>query len=268
LHDALEALRLFILAIALEPFGFHHAAAQRRRRLLILSGEVVFADGPADVLQDIERLTIAVQRLAQTAGKTSRSPDRLDPVHLVGFGDRRKAQNFPGLQRKDVADEVGLVQPLHDNDNSAAALVVEPAVQGVDEPVVGGVALRRGERLLRLQRIVDQDDVGAASGQHAAGRGGKPVALAGGDELLNGLAVRRQAGPKDLPIPRACHDAAAIAGKLVGEVLGIADAQDLGRGIVPETPRRKGDRGQQGFQMARRQIDDQPLSGRKPLKMR
>jgi hypothetical protein len=37
---------------------------------------------------------------------------------------------------------------------------------------------------------------------------------------------------------------------------------------VPETPGREGDRGQQGFQMAGRQIDDQPLTGRKSLKIR
>jgi hypothetical protein len=45
--------------------------------------------------------------------------------------------------------------------------------------------------------------------------------------------VWRQAGWKDPPIPRALHDAAGVAGELVGEVLGIADAEDLGRGIVP-----------------------------------
>jgi hypothetical protein len=32
------------------------------------------------------------------------------------------------------------------------------------------LSLRVGERLLRLQRIIDQDDVGTASGEHAAGR--------------------------------------------------------------------------------------------------
>src|SRR5271155_1988739 len=118
-----------------------------------------------------------------------------------------------------MADEVVLVQPLHDNYNSATALVVEPAVEGVDEPVVGGVSLRLGERLLRLQGVIDQDDIGTASSQHALGGGGEPVALPGGDELLHSLAVRRQAGPKDLPIPGARHDAAAIAGELVGELL-------------------------------------------------
>ena len=71
------------------------------------------------------------------------------------------------------------------------------------------------------------------------------------------LAVRRQAGPKELSIPRAHHDAAAIARELVGEILGIADAEDLGRRIEPETPGREGDRGHQRFQMSRRQVDDQ-----------
>ena len=64
--------------------------------------------------------------------------------------------------------------------------------------------------------------------------------------------VTRSCSPKDLAIPRARHDAATIARELIGEVLGIADTEDLGRGIVPETPGREGDRGQQGFQIAGR----------------
>jgi hypothetical protein len=85
-------------------------------------------------------------------------------------------------------------------------------------PLVGGLSLRVGERLLRLQRIIDQNDVGPASGEHTAGGGGEPVALAGSYELLHCLAVRDEAGREDLPIPRAQHDAAAIAGELVGEL--------------------------------------------------
>jgi len=36
---------------------------------------------------------------------------------------------------------------------------------------------------------------------------------------------------------------------------GIADAEDLRCRIAPQTPGRKGDRGQQGFQVPRRQVD-------------
>src|SRR3954453_17942281 len=48
LHDAVEALRQFALAIALEPFRLDQTTAQRRGGLLILAGEIVFADRPAD----------------------------------------------------------------------------------------------------------------------------------------------------------------------------------------------------------------------------
>ena len=117
------------------------------------------------------------------------------------------------------------------------------------------MTLSLGERLLGLQRIVDQDDVGPPPGQHAAIGGGEAVSLGGGHELLHGLAVGGKAGPKDPPVPLAHHDAAAVAGELVGEFLAIADAEDLRRGVVPEAPGREGDRGQQRFQVTRRQID-------------
>jgi hypothetical protein len=58
------------------------------------------------------------------------------------------------------------VQPLHDDDDGTPPLVVLPAVESVVIPVVGSLPLRVGERLLRLRRIIDQDDVGTASGQH------------------------------------------------------------------------------------------------------
>ena len=105
-----------------------------------------------------------------------------------------------------------------------------------------GLPLRPGERLLRLQGIVDQDDVGTAyQVEHTTGGGSEPITLAGGGEFLDRPAMRRQTGQEDPPIPRAHHDAATIAGELVGEILGIADAQDPGRGIVPQTPGRERD---------------------------
>ena len=45
--------------IALEPFRLDQAAAERGRGLLILAGEIVFADRPADVLEGGERLALA-----------------------------------------------------------------------------------------------------------------------------------------------------------------------------------------------------------------
>ena len=209
-------------------------------------------------VEHLERLAVGMQGLALTTCEAPRSQDRLDLVHLVHFGDRRKAQDFPLLLRENMADQVVLVQPLHDDNDGAVPLVVESAVESMDEPLVAGLPLCVRERLIRLQRVVNQNYVGAATGEHTTGRGGEPVALAGGDELLHRLAVRRQAGREELTIPRAHHDAAAIAGELIGELLGIADAEDLRRGVVPETPGRKSDRGHQRFEVTRRQVDDQP----------
>jgi hypothetical protein len=48
--------------------------------LLILTGEIVFADRPPDALEGVERLAFAMQRLSLPAAKASRSPDRLDLV--------------------------------------------------------------------------------------------------------------------------------------------------------------------------------------------
>ena len=123
--------------------------------MLILAGKVVFADGSPEAVQGVERLAVGVQRLAAPVHEVSRSQDRLDLMHLIGFGDRRKPHDFPGLLREDVADEIVLVQPLHDDDDGAAPLVVEPAVERVVVPLVGGFALRVGKRLLRLQGVID-----------------------------------------------------------------------------------------------------------------
>src|SRR5207253_3520071 len=106
------------------------AAAQGCRGLLILAGEVVFADGPADVRERDERFARRVQRLVPLSGKMSWTPDRLDRVRLVGFGDRREAHHLPWLLPEHVADQVVLVQPLHDDDDAPEAFVVETAVEG------------------------------------------------------------------------------------------------------------------------------------------
>ncbi len=65
------------------------------------------------------------------------------------------------------------MQPVHDQDDRPLLLVVEAAVERVVEPFVGRPALGLGQRLLGFQRVVDDDQVGAAPGQHPADRGSK-----------------------------------------------------------------------------------------------
>src|SRR2546423_4683866 len=118
-----------------------------------------------------------------------------------------------------MADQIVLLQPLHGDDDGASLLVVLPAIEGVIVPFVGGSSLRFGERLFGLERVIDNDDVGAAPGQRAAVRAGDPVALVGGDELLHSLAVGCQeeivfrAAAGEGIKPRIAPDIGAVAAK-------------------------------------------------------
>ena len=125
-------------------------------------------------------------------------------------------------------------------------------------PFVRRLALGLRQGLLGLERVVDDDQVGSAAGQHPANRGGDARALRRRLEFGYGLMARRQAGREEALVPVAGEDAPAIARELVGEVLGVADAEDLRTRLVAEAPGREGDRGEVRLQTARRQADDQP----------
>jgi len=106
-----------------------------------------------------------MQDLARAAAEGLLPEHGLDPVQLVVLGDRREAHHLPRLLRQYMAGEVILVQPVHDQHDGTGELVVEPAVEGVVVPFVRRLALRLRQRLLGLQGIVDDDQVGAAPGQ-------------------------------------------------------------------------------------------------------
>ncbi len=61
---------------------------------------------------------------------------RVDEISLVLFGDSREGDDLPVLLFKDMADEVVLMKPLHNNGDGAATFVVEPAVERVVAPIV------------------------------------------------------------------------------------------------------------------------------------
>src|SRR5271166_1532152 len=258
LYDAVEALGQFRRRVMAEPNRLDETAAQWRGGLLVLAGEIVLPDRPADLLEHCRRLALGVQCLAPPTGKMPRSPYRLDRVGFVLLGDRREAHDLPIFLGQHVADEIVLVQPVHDQDDGTLLLVVQSAVEGMVEPLVGSPPLGLRQGLLGLQRIVDDNDVCTPSGQHPADRGGEPAPLGGRLELRYGLALRGKPGREGPLVPFARDDTPAIARELVGEILRVADAEDLRAGPTPEAPRRKRDRAQQRLQVARRHIDDQP----------
>ena len=138
-------------------------------------------------------------------------------------------------------------------------LVVEPRIERRIEPVVGRPASALGHCVGWLQRVVDEDHVGAAAGQHAADRSRHARAAACGRELGQGLAGRGESCRKQRLVPWGRHHRPAVAGEFVGEVLRVGDVDDGERGIVAEEPRRQGDRSGERLQMPRRHVDDKPL---------
>ena len=60
-----------------------------------------------------------------------------------------------------MADQIILMQPVHDQHDRTFLLVVEPAVEGVVELFVDRLSLGLRQGLLGLQRIVEDDDFGA-----------------------------------------------------------------------------------------------------------
>jgi hypothetical protein len=59
------------------------------------------------------------------------------------------------------------VQAVHDQHDRTIELVVEAAVEGVVVPFVCCLALGLRQRLLGLQRVVDDDQIGTPPGQRA-----------------------------------------------------------------------------------------------------
>ena len=60
----------------------------------------------------------------------------LDPNLLVLLGNCREGNYIPALLLKHMANEVILMKPLHDQDNSVVLLVIEPTDERVVVPLV------------------------------------------------------------------------------------------------------------------------------------
>jgi hypothetical protein len=148
-------------------------------------------------------------------------------VLLVLFRDRRKAQVAPTARGKQMTGKVALVEPLHDQDDAAGLLVIETAKHGVVEPFIGGEATSVGERVIRFEGIVNDDEVSSPTGHGAANRRGDPYSSVGRGELVHSCFRRRESRPKQTLIKLARHELTAVAGVLLGEILGVAGSNHL-----------------------------------------
>src|SRR5882757_6472241 len=110
-------------------------------------------------------------------------------------------------------------------------LVVEARYQGAAEPVDRPLAGWLRNCLLGLERIVDDDEVGAAARERAAGRGGIAAAACRGHELRAAVPCRPH-GREQGPIPRRIDNHAELAMQLAGEFVGVAHHNDAAGRIV------------------------------------
>ena len=165
----------------------------------------------------------------------------------------------PAALGQEMSGQVALVQALHDDDDDAGALVVEPARVGLVEPVERALALGLAQRLARIVRVVDDQHVGALAGRRAADRGGDAVAPRGGLELVLLVLVGGEAQAReDAPVPRCCDHQPAILRVLDAECARVARRHDARRRVVAQEPGRPGDRDTDRLQVAGRHVDDEP----------
>ena len=81
--------------------------------------------------------------MKRRAGQATKCPlpkRGLDDLLFVDFGDRGEGDGLPPLLLENMADQIVLVQSLHDDDNRAPRLVVEARIERAVEPFVGGGA--------------------------------------------------------------------------------------------------------------------------------
>jgi len=94
---------------------------------------------------------------------------------------------LPAALSQEVAGQVILMQALHDHNNGARVFVVEArdkrAAVPVDDSLPGGLRME----LIGVQGIVDDDQIGAASGKRSANGSRISAAALGRDEFESGF---------------------------------------------------------------------------------
>src|SRR5262249_9689727 len=83
----------------------------------------------------------------------------------VGLSDRRQIEVRPALLFQQMADRIVQVKALHNHDDGVLGLVIETAEQRVGVPLLGIFAGSFRIGVLRLERVINDDEVAAAAGE-------------------------------------------------------------------------------------------------------
>jgi hypothetical protein len=119
-----------------------------------------------------------MQSLAQTSPYGASTVGSLDDVCFILDCNGWEAEDFPLSSLQDMADEVILVQVLHDDDYAARSLLLlRRLYRGVLVPLIHGVSLRLRHRFIGLQRIVNDHEAATSAREDSAHRGRQSKAL-------------------------------------------------------------------------------------------
>ena len=126
-----------------------------------------------------------MQCFALLACEQQRAGHPLVGKDLIFHSDCWQGQDLPGLALQYLPDEVLLMQALHDDDHHSVMFTVQPAQEGIEEPLIGRLPPCLRECVVWFKDIVQDNAVGAASGQNTSDRGSHTEALPGGGEIVH-----------------------------------------------------------------------------------
>ena len=130
-------------AIALDPVALDHGAAGRHGLLLKLGGENVGPKLASILLEHSPWLAQWPEDLARLADVEAPSGEA---DSLGGLRNGRQLQDGPIVRGiEDEAGEVIDMDALHHDHNLTCALIVQPAEEGVEIPVVHALPQRLGQ---------------------------------------------------------------------------------------------------------------------------
>src|SRR6516165_7161029 len=198
--------------------------------------------------------------MQEVAGATKMEASLTNWNLVLRFCNRWQIEVCPAFLLKKMTNKVTQVQPLHDYDDGVGGLVVQAAEQRVRVPLLGAFAGCFRIGILRLERIVDDNEVAAAAGEGATDRGGQPVATAGGGKFQ--FSVLDRTNPslrKQAIVEGRAHEGAAVVGMLAGQSLSIADTDDPPCRVVAENEGGEYDRRTDRLEATRWHRDDQAL---------
>ncbi len=193
-----------------------------------------------------------MQGFARAVAMNCVGPDRYFLILLSNCG---QVEVVPAALCQQTTWEVIFMEPLrHDND-SAFLLVIESGQNSRGKPIIDHPARLVRLRVISLKRVIDDNDVRAASGERPTNRHYETAAVLSRHAF--GLGILRKPHCREKgPIPLTCHHSAELACKRSSKLMGVRHAGKSHAWIVAKRPSHKTYRRADRFQRPRRLGDN------------